>query len=74
MGPSMPPYASTAIRFALLAEFRIFDEKYTILQKIKIFFVTLLLNMVGGFLSIIPHATPDHNFSACRLEADVSGC
>jgi len=56
--------------FVLLAEFRIFDEKYSMCQKIKILFVTILLNACGGFLSVFPYATPAR---ASRLADQTPG-
>ena len=35
-------------------QFRIFDKKMTLCQKIRVFFVSLLLTLCGGFLSFLP--------------------
>jgi len=37
-------------------EFRIFDEKLTCGQKVKVYLVGLLLGVLGGFFSILPYA------------------
>ena len=41
-----------------LSEFRIFDEKLTCCQQVKVYLFGLLLFILGGFLSIIPYAAP----------------
>ena len=35
-------------------QFRIFDEKLTMCQKVRVFFVQLVLNLLGGIFSFIP--------------------
>ena len=37
-------------------EFRIFDEKLTCCQLVKVYLVGLLLGVLGGFFSILPYA------------------
>ena len=41
------------------SEFRIFDEKLSCCQKVKVYFFTLLLTLLGGFLTWVPYAAPD---------------
>ena len=40
------------------SEFRIFDEKLSCCQKVKVYFFTLLLTLLGGFLTWVPYAAP----------------
>ena len=43
---------------APVTEFRIFDERLSCCQKLKVYLFTLLLTLLGGFLTWLPYAAP----------------
>jgi hypothetical protein len=56
--PAPPPHVALTPTLAPPSEFRIFDEKLTCCQQVKVYLFGLLLFILGGFLSIIPYAAP----------------
>jgi len=44
--------------WAPVTEFRIFDERLSCCQKLKVYLFTLLLTLLGGFLTWLPYAAP----------------
>ena len=59
--PSPPqtgaPHAGPRM-LAPVTEFRIFDERLSCCQKLKVYLFTLLLTLLGGFLTWLPYAAP----------------
>ena len=58
----------TTLNIALApSEFRIFDDKLTCGQKVKVYFFTLLLTLIGGFLAKIGYAAPARTSAPLEL-------